>query len=179
MKKHGKSIVLWGLFAVGTFAGAERAQAQSASASVEASAVIEAFLDVTHEQDLAFGNILPAAGTTLTPGTAPGAGQAFGRLRIQHNSAIAISATLPTGLSLAGFADLPVSFTCGFADTPGGTVSGSVSACDALPNHAANGDGSTRTSYLEVGGGILAGDTQDRAPGIYTGTLVFQVTAVY
>lgn len=178
MKTTGKNIVLWGLTAAAMAVGSEGAAAQSTSASVDASATIEAFLDVTTEQDLAFGSILPAAGATLTPGVAAGAGQSLGRLRIQHNAAVSVSATLPTGLSMTGQPDLPVSFTCGFSDTPTGAVLG-VTACDAIANHSSNGDGSARVSYLQVGGEILASDTVDRTPGTYTGTLVFTVAAVY
>ena len=155
------------------------ASAQSANASVDASATIEAYLNVTQEEDVAFGTIQPAAGATLTPGAAPGAGQSLGRLRIQHNAGVSVSAALPTGLSLAGFPDLPVSFSCGFSQTPTGALDGASADCDALPNRAANGDGSARTSYLQIGGSILAADTQDRVPGTYTGTLVFTITAVY
>src|SRR5690606_42103741 len=110
---------------------------------------------------------------------APGAGQAVGRLRIKHNSTVAVSAALPAGLSLAGFPDLPVSFSCGFSDAPAGALDGAASGCDAVANRAGNGDGSMRVTYLQVGGSILGTDTDDRAPGTYTGTLVFTVTAVY
>ncbi len=153
--------------------------AQSANASVDASATIEAYLNVTQEEDVAFGTIQPAAGATLTPGTAPGTGQSLGRLRIQHNSSVSVSASLPTGLSLAGFPDLPVAFTCGFSPSPTGALDGAATGCDAISNRTANGDGTARVSYLQIGGSILAADTQDRVPGTYTGTLVFTVTAIY
>jgi len=154
-------------------------QAQSASGSVSASATVLAFLDVTHEENLAFGDILPGDAATVTPGAAAGAGQSVGRLRIQHNSDVAISAVVPAALTLAGHPDLPVSFSCGLSATPTGALAGAAAACSALPNRAGNGDGTTRTSYLQVGGSILGSDTTDRVPGTYTGTLVFTVNSVY
>ncbi len=173
-----KTLILAGA-ALATLATVGPVSAQSANASVDASATIEAYLDVTQEADVGFGTIQPAAGATLTPGAAPGAGQSLGRLRINHNSSVSVAASLPTGLSLAGFPDLPVAFTCGFSASPTGALDGAATGCDAVANRAANGDGSARLSYLQIGGSILAADTQDRAPGTYTGTLVFTITAVY
>lgn len=168
-----------GLAAVTVLLAAQPTSAQSANASVDASATIEAYLNVTQEEDLAFGTLQAASGGTLTPGATPGTGQSLGRLRIQHNAGVSVSAALPSGLSLAGFPDLPVSFACGFSTAPSGSLDGASTGCDAIPNRAANGDGTARVSYLQIGGSILAADTQDRAPGTYTGTLVFTVTAVY
>ena len=44
---------------------------------------------------------------------------------------------------------------------------------------AGNGDGSTKTSYIQIGGSILAADTSNRMPGTYTGSVVFTITATY
>ncbi|MEQ8329493.1 MAG: hypothetical protein RH859_03425, partial [Longimicrobiales bacterium] len=75
--------------------------------------------------------------------------------------------------------DLPVSFSCGYATAASGALDGASAACGALPNRTGNGDGSTRVSYIQIGGSILAGDTSDRMPGTYTGSLVFTITATY
>ena len=174
-----KSLIGYTVPMLALLASAPALQAQSANASVEASATIEAFLNVEAEADLGFGSILPAAGATVVPGAPAGAGQTVGRLLIQHNAAVAVSASVPTGLSLSGAPDLPVSFSCGFSALPTGALDGAATSCGAIPNRSANGDGTARVSYLQVGGSILAADTEDRAPGTYVGTLLFTVTAVY
>ncbi len=72
-----------------------------------------------------------------------------------------------------------MSFTCGYAAAASGALDGASSACDAMANRAGNGDGSTKTSYIQIGGAILATDTSSRMPGTYTGSLVFTITATY
>jgi len=156
--------------------------AQNASATVDASATILAFLDVTKLEDLDFGNVNAGSAATLTPGTTPGAGS-LGVVKIDHNSEVSVAVSLPAGgLSLNGnpaAPKLPVSFSCGFSTGLSGALDGSVEACASLSNRNGNGDGTTRTSYLQVGGDIASGDTTDRIPGTYEGSLVFTVTAVY
>lgn len=48
-----------------------------------------------------------------------------------------------------------------------------------LPNRVGNGNGSVKTSYLQVGGSISAANTTNRMPGTYTGNVVFTITATY
>ena len=48
-----------------------------------------------------------------------------------------------------------------------------------MANRTGSGDGSTITSYIQIGGAILAADTSDRIPGTYTGSVVFTITATY
>ena len=157
-------------------------QAQSASASVNATAQILAFLDVQNVSDLDFGSIAAGTGATLTPGTAPATGS-LGVIRIDHNAEVNVSAALPANLTLSGGSGtepgLPVSFDCGYSTAAAGALDGAASACTALANRTGNGDGTTRTSYVQIGGSIGAADTADRIPGTYTGSLVFTVVAVY
>lgn len=157
----------------------EMGEAQSASAGVTASATVLAHLVVERESDLAFGTLNPGDGASLTPGSAPGAGQTLGVIRIEHNSAVSVSAALPSELTLAGNPGLPVSFQCGYSASAGGALDGSATACDALPNRPAVTNGTTRTSYVQIGGAIAGAETLNRAPGTYTGTLTFTVNAVY
>jgi hypothetical protein len=158
-------------------------EAQSASATVNASATILAFLDVQNVSDLSFGSIAAGAAATLTPGTTPASGT-LGVMRVNHNSNVSVSAALPAGgLALVGGTGLeprlPVTFSCGYSASAGGALEGAAAACTSLPNRAGNGNGSTRTSYVQVGGSIAALDTTGRIPGTYTGSLVFTVVAVY
>lgn len=176
-----KKIVFWTL--IGSFAVAPSVVgAQSASGTVNASATILAYLNVQNVSDVNFGNIVAGAAATLTPGTTPANGT-LGVLEIDHNSDVSVTVSLPSGgLSLVGnptAAKLPVTFSCGYSDAQSGTLSGSATACTSLPNRSGNGDGTTRTSYIQVGGSISSANTTARIPGTYSGSLVFTVTAVY
>jgi hypothetical protein len=153
--------------------------AQSSPGTISASTTILGFLDVSQQEALAFGTLLPTAGALLLPGIAAGADQSVGRLRVRHTAALAVSAQLPAGLSLAGQPDLPVSFACGFSASPHGSLDGAVESCADIAVRPGSDDGAMRESYLQVGGSILPADTTDRPAGTYTGTLVFTFTAVY
>ena len=77
---------------------------------------------------------------------------------------------------------LPVTFSCGYSNAQSGALERKrLTACTALgPSRTGNGDGTTRTSYVQVGGTIGSTDTTDRIPpDTYTASLVFTVTAVY
>jgi hypothetical protein len=174
-----KSIVTWSLAAAALLAFGHHASAQSATGTVSASATVLAYLDVTKVNDVAFGQINPGSGATLTPGGAVGAGQSLGVLKIDHNSDVIVSAAVPAALSMAGAPDLPVSFTCGYATASSGALDGASAACNALANRTGNGNGTTKTSYVQIGGAILAANTVDRMPGTYTGSVVFTITATY
>lgn len=166
------------LLALALLAAPMVAEAQSASGTVNASATILAYLDVQNVSDLDFGTIAAGAGATMTPGVVPGSGT-LGVLQIDHNSDVSVAAAVPAFLTLAGAPNLPVNFSCGYSPAAAGALSGAATACGALPNQTGNGDGTTRTSYIQVGGSISGVDTTDRMPGTYTGSLVFTVTAVY
>jgi hypothetical protein len=180
MNTTKKSIVFWSLAAAALFVTAtDDASAQSATGTVSASATVLAYLDVTKVDDVAFGQINPGSGAALTPGGAVGAGQSLGVLKVDHNSDVIVSASVPSVLTLAGAPDLPVSFACGYSTASSGSLDGAQSACNALANRVGNGDGSTKTSYIQIGGSVLAADTSSRMPGTYTGSLVFTITATY
>ncbi len=153
--------------------------AQSATGTVNASATVLAYLNVTNSGDLNFGSIPAGSGATVTPGSAPGAGQSLGAVRVDHNSDVSVSATLPTGLALAGQPDLPVSFQCGWSSSASGALIGAAGACGSMPNRTGSGNGTTITTYLQVGGTITPAATTNRVPGTYTGLLSFTFTAVY
>jgi hypothetical protein len=159
------------------------AAAQSANGTVGASATILAYLDVQTVEDVDFGSVNAGAAAALTPGTVPGAGT-LGVLQMDHNSDVSVSVSLPAGgLSLVGGGggepNLPVSFDCGYSSASSGVLDGAAVGCASLANRSGNADGSSRTSYIQVGGSIDAGDTAGRLPGTYTGQLVFTVTAIY
>ena len=174
-----KTILALTLAAAASLVSTDDASAQSATGTVSASATVLAYLDVTKVDDVAFGQINPGSGAALTPGAAVGAGQSLGVLKVDHNSDVIVAATVPGVLTMGGAPDLPVSFSCGYSTAASGALDGASAACGALPNRTGNGDGSTRVSYIQIGGSILAGDTSDRMPGTYTGSLVFTITATY
>lgn len=159
-------------------------QAQSANATVGATATVLAYLDVTKVTDVDFGSINPGAAANLTPGVAPGSGQ-LGILQMDHNSDVSVSVSLPVGgLLLDGGAPgdlLPATFSCGYSVAAAGALDGAAVpvACTALANRSGNGDGTTRTSYVQIGGDISSADTTNRLPGTYRGDLVFTVNALY
>lgn len=169
--------------AAGTLAAPMAASAQSASGTVNASATILAYLDVQNVADVDFGSIAAGGAAALTPGTTPATGT-LGVLQIDHNSDVSVSVSLPSGgLSLMGGSGsepkLPVTFSCGYSTTVSGALSGAATACNAMTNRSGNGNGTTKTSYIQIGGSISSATTADRIPGTYTGSLVFTVTAVY
>lgn len=159
------------------------AAGQVANGTVGASATILAYLDVTNVADLDFGSINAGASATLTPGVVPGTGT-LGVLQMDHNSEVSVSVSLPAGgLTLVGGGGgeplLPVTFTCGYSPASSGALDTGVGACTALGNRPGNGDGSTRSTFVQVGGSIGSADTTGRIPGTYTGNLVFTVTSIY
>ena len=86
----------------GAFLTSQAASAQSATGTVSASATVLAYLDVTKVDDVAFGQINPGSGATLTPGGSVGTGQSLGVLKIDHNSDVIVAASVPSALSLSG-----------------------------------------------------------------------------
>lgn len=174
-----KKILTLSLVTAAIFAASQDVSAQSATGTVSASATVLAYLDVTKVDDVAFGQINPGSGAALTPGAAVGAGQSLGVLKIDHNSDVIVSAAVPAALSMAGAPDLPVSFSCGYSAAASGALDGASAACNALANRTGNGDGTTKTSYIQIGGAILAANTSNRMPGTYTGSVVFTITATY
>ena len=130
-----------------------------------------------------FGQVAAGAAATLTPGSAPASGT-LGVLQIDHNSEVTVAVSLPAGgLTLVGGSgaepQLPVAFNCGYSAASSGALLGAAVACAALANQSGNGDGSTRSSFIQIGGAIGSADTTGRIPGTYTGQLVFTVTSVY
>ncbi len=153
--------------------------AQSAAGTVDASATILAYLNVQNVANLDFGNIAAGSGATLTPGVVPGSGT-LGVLQINHNSEVSVSVSVPAALTMGAAPPLPVTFSCGYSLAAAGPLVGAAQACGAMSNRASTlNNGTTETTYIQVGGDILAANTTNRVPGTYTGSLVFTVTAVY
>jgi hypothetical protein len=169
----------WSLLVAGFVIGTSALSAQSATGTVNASATILAVLNVTQVSDVAFGSLTPGSGASLTPGAAAGAGQTLGVLRIDHNSDVIVAASVPANLTLSGAPNLPVSFTCGYSAAVSGALDSPTSACNAIANRSGLGTGASRTSFVQVGGAILAANTVGRMPGTYTGSIVFTMTATY
>jgi hypothetical protein len=174
-----KNIAALTLVAAALLGASQDVSAQSATGTVAASATVLAYLNVSKTADVAFGQINPGSGAALTPGAAVGAGQSLGVLKIDHNSDVIVSAAVPAVLSMAGAPDLPVSFSCGYSAGATGALDGAAAGCNALANRTGNGDGSTKVSYIQIGGAILAANTSSRMPGTYTGSVVFTITATY
>ncbi len=154
------------------------AAAQQATGTVNASARINATLSVVAANPLNFGtSIAPVAATVSVPvGAAPGGtGQTLGSLQISHNTTFSVSTTLPANLTM-GTNTMAVSFTCAYAATATGAITGSSFPCSAVPVSAIGTYGTTQTDYLQVGGDLTVSAGQ--LPGTYTGSVVFLLTAI-
>lgn len=150
------------------------AGASAQSGTVNATATIVGTLTVVNTGDLDFGAIVPGTGAVVATGAAAGAGQSLGHLQIDHSSNFTVSSTVPTQLSGPDVID--VTFECGYSGSQNGALSGGSFDC-ASPNASpATVLGTPTTTYLQVGGTILAGDTAGKPAGTYTGSLTFTFT---
>ncbi len=155
------------------------AAAQTATGTVNASARINATLTVVAANPLNFGTaIAPVAATVSVPvGAAPGGtGQTLGSLQISHNTTFSVSTALPANLTHTSGATMAVSFTCAYAATATGAITGSSFPCSTVPTSAIGTYGTTQTTYLQVGGDLTVVNNQ--LPGTYTGSVVFTLTAI-
>ena len=129
-------------------------QAQN-TATVGVSATILANVVVTSLTNLEFGSIIPGSGTTVSTGAAAPAGQQLGELQIIHNANVTVTTSVPANLVGPG-GNLPVTFVCAYATTSQGTISGSETACNTLPQRNVLLPGVDETTFVQVGGSLAA-----------------------
>jgi len=149
----------------------------SGSGDVAATATVLSVLTVTEVEDLDFGDVTPGTAVTVAPG---GAGL-LGALQIDHNADFDVSVSPPPTLVGPSPGGLPVDFSCGYAAASTGPLFGAAApvACTALPTRTGPGDGSTGTTFLQVGGTILGPSSLGILPGVYSGTMTFTVTSPF
>ena len=153
------------------------AHAQSTTATVNATAVIQANLVVGPVTDLDFGNVTPGTGIAVDPGAAVPAGATRGEFQITHNSDVLVTLpTVPTQLTGPGGTTIPVTFSCGYSPTAGGAAT--PTACDGLGNTGIGTPGTDQDTFVQIGGTLLAADTNVQA-GTYATSMTFTVAAQY
>jgi hypothetical protein len=146
------------------------ASAQTASATVNASATIVADLTASTTNQLKFGTLALGTSSTLA---STGASQSalsglttagLGQVRINHNSNVAATAVIPAVLtnSVSG-STLGFSATCATATTSGGAGTAVTGGCTSFSLGAA-APGTVQSTYLLVGGTV----TGSAAAGIGT-----------
>ncbi len=152
-------------------------QAQSTTATVDATATILANLTVGAVTDLDFGDITPGTGVAVPPGGTVPTGATRGEFQITHNSDVRVDiTTVPTVLTGPGGTTIAVTFSCGYSTTSGGTTT--PTTCGALGLTGITTPGTDQNTFVQIGGTIAAGATSVRA-GDYTAALTFDVSAVY
>jgi hypothetical protein len=157
------------------------AVAAAQSATVNASATVQASLTAATTNQLKFGTLSMGASSTLA---SSGGSQAalsgvstagIGQVLVQHNSNVNVTTVVPTVLTNpVTAAALGFSATCATATTSGG-VGSNTGGCASFSFTAA-APGTVQSTYILVGGTI----TGNAAAGIGTfeGDLVFTFTAV-
>jgi hypothetical protein len=152
-------------------------QAQSTTATVNATAIIQANLVVGPVTDLDFGSLTPGTGIVVNPGAAVPAGATRGEFQITHNSDVLVSlAAVPTDLVGPGGTTIAVAFSCGYSPTAGGAAT--PGACNALGNTGIATPGTDEDTFVQIGGTILGANTSVQA-GTYTASMTFTVAAQY
>lgn len=146
---------------------ATTAAAQSNSASITATAVVQQPINVVGAANLTFRNVFPGVNATVA---LTGAGAGRFDVTGQASAPVNLAFTaLPTDLTLAAN-NLPVTFTAGY--------NGANSAAGATPfapgSGAAASLSGTGTLFVFLGGTVTPAVNQ--VAGTYTGTVTLQVT---
>lgn len=174
MKKLALTVAALSLFAI-------PAHAQTATATVNASARVEANLTAATTHQLKFGTLAMGSSSTLA---SSGASQAalsglasagLGQIQVGHNSNVNVTATVPSVLtnSVTG-TTLGFSATCSTASSSGGT--GTDTGGCASFSFSAGTPGTVQNTYVLIGGTV----TGSAAAGVgdFTGDIEFTFTAV-
>ena len=169
-----------GLAAVACAVVPAMAHAQIASATVNASATVQASLTAATTHQLKFGTLAMGASSTLA---SSGASQAslsglttagLGQIQVGHNSNVSVTATVPATLlnSVSG-QTLGFSATCATASSSGG-MGTAVASCASFSFSAA-APGTVQSTYVLVGGTVTG--SAAAGVGTFTGDVDFTFTA--
>lgn len=174
MKKLALAVAALSLFAAPL-------AAQTATATVNASARVEANLTAATTHQLKFGTLSMGSSSTLA---SSGASQAalsglatagLGQIQVGHNSNVNVTATVPSVLtnSVTG-TTLGFAATCATASTSGGTGT-DTGSCASFSFNAGT-PGTVQSTYVLVGGTV----TGSAAAGVgdFTGDIEFTFSAV-
>jgi spore coat protein U-like protein len=144
------------------------ASAQTATATINATAIVQSAVTFSNTANLDFGAaIVPGSGATVTPANG-------GKAMVSYNVPTTITVA-GTALSSGG-ASLPVTYSCAQAST------GTNPTPTAFSGSCAGGfttalSGAAQTSHwIYIGGAILAASTTSAPAGTYTGTVTLTAT---
>lgn len=179
MKKTFFAVAVVGA-ALAVAPGAASAQLSTASATVNASAFVQANLSATTTNQLRFGELQSGATSTLTSSgatqsalsTSTTAG--LGQVQVTHNSKVNVTATLPTALS-NGTATLSFSANCASATTSGGAGT-AITNCSSF-SVAPTAVGTSQSTYLLIGGTFNSAGAAATAFGTYQANITFNFAA--
>jgi hypothetical protein len=161
--------VLSALVAAGLTVGAAKAEGQTPSASIQATATVLSALTVTAGNNLAFGNVTQGVAKTVAFADA-GAGTFT--VTKAANSAVTLSFTLPTNLA-SGTDLLPIGTWTGAWNTSASTAG----ATAFTPTAAGSNTSLTAGTSLTVFVGATVTPAGGQAAGNYSGTVT--MSAVY
>jgi hypothetical protein len=144
------------------------ASAQTATATINATAIVQSAVTFSNTANLDFGTaITPGSGATVTPANG-------GKAMVSYNVPTTITVA---GTALAsGSASLPVTYSCAQATT------GNSATPTAFSGSCAGGfttalSGAAQTSHwIYIGGAIAAASTTAAPAGTYSGTVTLTAT---
>ncbi len=145
------------------------AQAQTQTASIQATATVMQPINVTGAVNLAFGGVFPGIAKTIAV-SAAGAGRfdATG----QASSPVLVSFVLPTNLT-SGANNLPIGTWTGHRNT----VNNPTTGTNFTPSAATTAATTSATGQLFVFVGATVTPATNQAAGAYSGTI--QITVTY
>jgi hypothetical protein len=161
--------VLSALVAAGLTVGAAKAEGQTPSASIQATATVLSALTVTAGNDLVFGNVTPGVAKTV-PFADPNAGTFT--VTKAATSGVTLAFTLPTDLA-SGTDLLPIGTWTGAWNTSASTVGATAFTPSAAGSNTAVTGGTSLTVFV----GATVSPAAAQAAGNYSGTVT--MTAVY
>ena len=148
---------------------AARAEAQTQTATINASATVMQPINVVGAVNLAFGGVFPGVARTI-PVTAAGAGRFD--VTGQPSAPVFVSFVLPANL-ISGANTLPIGTWTGHSNTVNNPTTGSnFTPSAALSNATFSGTGQL---FVFVGATVTPATNQ--AAGVYNGTI--QITVTY
>lgn len=158
----------WTCFALASLLAAQSAQAQTQTASIQATATVMQPINVTGAVNLAFGNVFPGIAQTVTV-SAAGAGRFD--VTGQASAPVLVSFVLPTNLT-AGANNLPIGAWTGHRNT----VNNPTTGTNFIPSAATTAATFSATGQLFVFVGATVTPATNQAAGAYSGTIQMTVT---
>jgi hypothetical protein len=152
---------------------------QAQTATVTASATVQASLSATTTNNLNFGTLDINAHRSILPSDPLSVNGLAGRgqVHVQHNSNVSVMASVPSVLTNSATGKtLGFSATCALSDTSGAEGTAVPGGCG--PNaftFTAPSPGTLGSTYILVGGAVTG--ASDSGIGLFAGNVVFTLTS--